>query len=144
MRSRGRGRGVAALAVLALVVLGGRPASAQDVLNCREDFTYQEEAQAVYDADPSDPNGLDGKDRDGVVCEALPHRSVGAASTQGGDGWSSPIVLATLIATPLGAVAAWALARRWRQPEGATTAGAGAAAQATANVTIVVPPQGDG
>lgn len=42
--------------------------------NCG-DFTYQEDAQAVYDADPSDPNGLDGSDDDGRVCESLPHRS---------------------------------------------------------------------
>lgn len=41
-------------------------------LNCR-DFTYQEEAQAVYDADESDPNELDGND-DGIACESLPHR----------------------------------------------------------------------
>jgi micrococcal nuclease len=35
------------------------------------DFATQEEAQAVFDADPSDPNGLD-SDGDGVVCEELP------------------------------------------------------------------------
>jgi micrococcal nuclease len=40
-------------------------------LNC-SDFATQAEAQAVYDADPSDPNGLDGNDGDGVVCESLP------------------------------------------------------------------------
>ena len=34
------------------------------------DFATQEEAQAVYDQDPSDPNELDG-DKDGVACEAL-------------------------------------------------------------------------
>lgn len=39
------------------------------------DISYQEDAQAVYDADPSDPNGLDGNDGDGRVCESLPHRS---------------------------------------------------------------------
>lgn len=38
------------------------------------DFTYQEDAQAVYDADPSDPHGLDGNDNDGLACESLPHR----------------------------------------------------------------------
>jgi hypothetical protein len=40
-------------------------------LNC-DDFATQEEAQAVYDADPSDPNGLDGNDNDGIACESLP------------------------------------------------------------------------
>ena len=42
-------------------------------LNC-SDFKYQEDAQAVYDQDPSDPNGLDGNDNDGKACESLPHR----------------------------------------------------------------------
>jgi hypothetical protein len=45
-------------------------AAAQDVLNC-SDFTYQEEAQAEYDIDPSDPNNLDA-DNDGIACEELP------------------------------------------------------------------------
>lgn len=39
-------------------------------LDCA-DFAAQEEAQAVLDADPSDPNGLDGEG-DGVPCESLP------------------------------------------------------------------------
>jgi hypothetical protein len=48
--------------------------------NC-SDFTYQEEAQAVLDADPSDPNNLDGNDNDGVACESLPHRPAGTSET---------------------------------------------------------------
>ena len=36
------------------------------------DFGFQEEAQAVLEADPSDPNGLDGDDGDGIACENLP------------------------------------------------------------------------
>ncbi len=51
-------------------------ALAQDVLNCKEDFQFQEDAQAVFDQDPSDPNKLD-EDRspdDGIACEALPSR----------------------------------------------------------------------
>ena len=36
-------------------------------LDCA-DFSSQTEAQAVYDTDPSDPNGLDG-DSDGEACE---------------------------------------------------------------------------
>jgi len=39
-------------------------------LDC-SDFQYQEDAQDVLDADPSDPNGLDG-DGDGIACESLP------------------------------------------------------------------------
>jgi hypothetical protein len=43
-----------------------------DLYDCG-DFTYQEDAQRVYDRDPSDPYGLDA-DNDGIACEDLPHR----------------------------------------------------------------------
>ncbi|MFJ4675590.1 MULTISPECIES: excalibur calcium-binding domain-containing protein [unclassified Kitasatospora] len=46
-------------------------------LNC-SDFTTQPQAQAVLDADPSDPNHLD-TDNDGIACEDLP-----AGTTSGG------------------------------------------------------------
>ena len=39
-------------------------------LDC-SDFETQAEAQAVLDADPSDPHGLDGEG-DGIPCESLP------------------------------------------------------------------------
>lgn len=56
------------LAVLGmLTMLAAAPAFAQDDLNC-ENFATQEEAQAEFDADTSDPNGLDG-DNDGLACE---------------------------------------------------------------------------
>lgn len=51
--------------------------AAQDDLNC-DDFATQEDAQAEFDADPSDPNGLDGPPGEGftgiegVACEELP------------------------------------------------------------------------
>jgi hypothetical protein len=41
-----------------------------DDLDC-EDFATQEEAQAVLDADPTDPNNLD-PNRDGIACALLP------------------------------------------------------------------------
>jgi hypothetical protein len=47
-------------------------------LDCK-DFSTQEEAQAVLDADSSDPNGLDA-DNDGVACEALPSGSGSSSS----------------------------------------------------------------
>jgi hypothetical protein len=61
------------------------PALAQSVAegdryDC-EDFTYQEQAQKVYDRDPSDPYGLDGQigesfeGTQGVACEELPSRT---------------------------------------------------------------------
>ncbi|MGY2127460.1 hypothetical protein [Blastococcus sp. SYSU DS0617] len=51
-----------------------------DEHNC-PDYATQEEAQAFFDADPSDPEGLDADD-DGIACEDLPRG--GAAPTQGG------------------------------------------------------------
>jgi hypothetical protein len=44
----------------------------EDIFDC-EDFVFQETAQAIYDADPTDPNRLD-EDGDGIVCESLPSR----------------------------------------------------------------------
>jgi hypothetical protein len=76
------------LAVLSLsgagfVVAPMVPMSGAQTLNC-SDFQFQEDAQAVLDQDPSDPNGLDahpgpadGDDQaggDGIACESLPHR----------------------------------------------------------------------
>jgi len=60
--------------LLSVLVVGSfaSPAFAQADLDCG-DFTYQEEAQAVYKRDPSDPNGLDA-DNDGIACESLPPR----------------------------------------------------------------------
>lgn len=63
----------------------GLAGAGQNNLNCTpENFQYQEDAQAVLDQDPSDPNGLDahpgpadGNDQaggDGTACESLPHR----------------------------------------------------------------------
>lgn len=45
-----------------------------------KDFKYQEEAQAVLDANPADPNNLD-TDHDGIACESLPKRGGQAPST---------------------------------------------------------------
>ena len=56
------------------------PASGQDLYDCG-DFEYQEDAQAVYDQDTSDPYGLDGPQGEastgtpGVACEELPNRT---------------------------------------------------------------------
>ncbi|WP_329053252.1 excalibur calcium-binding domain-containing protein [Amycolatopsis sp. NBC_01488] len=67
----------AAVAGLALVGFVS-PASAQLATplvadkDC-SDFQYQEDAQAVLDQDPADPNRLDA-DHDGIACESLPHR----------------------------------------------------------------------
>ncbi len=55
-------------ATLGLVSRVGTPAAAQD-LDCN-DFPTRADAQAAYDADPSDPYDLDG-DNDGVPCAVI-------------------------------------------------------------------------
>jgi hypothetical protein len=57
--------------ITAGVVLTGaaRSTAAADIYNCA-DFSTQEEAQRVLNADPSDPNRLDA-DKDGWACETL-------------------------------------------------------------------------
>ncbi|HKN56730.1 MAG TPA: excalibur calcium-binding domain-containing protein [Amycolatopsis sp.] len=47
-------------------------------------FKYQEDAQAVLNANPADPNHLDGN-HNGIACESLPHRG-----SQGGTATSTP------------------------------------------------------
>ena len=71
---------LAALAMVAALVFAPM-ALAQD-LNC-SDFATQEEAQAVYEQDTSDPNNLDGfsGEDDGIACESLP---------SGGDSTATP------------------------------------------------------
>jgi hypothetical protein len=67
-------------------------------LNC-SDFATQEEAQAVYNQDPSDPNGLD-RDNDGIACESLASGGTGQAEDGTAFGGSQ------VATTPQGAVAA--------------------------------------
>ncbi len=63
-------------ALSAMTVLMLAPAAfAQDPFDCG-DFQFQEDAQAEFNRDPSDPSGLDedaGPD-DGIACENLPSR----------------------------------------------------------------------
>ena len=81
-------------------------AQAADLYNC-DDFTYQEDAQAEFDKDTSDPNGLDGPVGTGfsgvpnVACEDLP--SSGTSATGGTATTSSADQVST---RPSGAVAA--------------------------------------
>lgn len=73
-----------AAALVALLVMAA-PASATGDLNC-DDFETQEQAQAKYDEDPTDPHGLDGNDQDGLACESLPS---GASAGDGADDTTS-------------------------------------------------------
>jgi hypothetical protein len=80
----------AALAVLATAGPLTGIAHAQGDLDCA-DFAFQEDAQAEFDLDRSDPDRLDedqGPD-DSIACEALPRRGTDAVS------------VATPTATPL-------------------------------------------
>jgi hypothetical protein len=65
-----------AAAALTLLLTAG-PATAvayaQTDLDC-SDFAFQEDAQAEFNRDPSDPFRLDADD-DGIACEVLPHRT---------------------------------------------------------------------
>ncbi|WP_158206456.1 excalibur calcium-binding domain-containing protein [Halomarina oriensis] len=78
---------VGAVSVGTAVTPGATFAQDGDDLNC-EDFETQEEAQAVLEEDPSDPNGLDGDD-DGEACESLPSGDEGSSddgdSSEGDD-----------------------------------------------------------
>ncbi len=76
---------LAVAALLAWAVFGVAPAGAQDDLDC-SDFATQEGAQAAYDRDPSDPNGLDA-DGDGIACESLPRGGTGGGTV--GEGTST-------------------------------------------------------
>ncbi len=72
-----------AVAVIAAIPLAGT-ASGQDTKNC-DDFTYQEDAQAEFEKDRSDPHGLDDYDGkgDGIACESLPRRPVTENNSSG-------------------------------------------------------------
>lgn len=61
-------------------------AQAQNTRNC-PDFQTQEEAQAVLDQDPGDPNRLDD---DGIACESLPSSSGGSTSPDDSSGSPGP------------------------------------------------------
>ncbi|MFH9006323.1 excalibur calcium-binding protein [Streptomyces afghaniensis] len=79
---RRRTGAIGTLFAIAAIVPLADPAHARQDLDCR-DFSFQEDAQAVFDADPSDPNRLDedqGSD-DGIACEALTRRGVISPTT---------------------------------------------------------------
>lgn len=65
-------------------------AMAQEEFDC-SDFDTQEEAQAEFNSDPSDPSGLDEDDGadDGIACETLP--SGGSTATPMAEESASPM-----------------------------------------------------
>jgi hypothetical protein len=88
----------------------------QDSYDC-ESFRTQEEAQAIYDQDPSDPYGLDEADLNpgnGLACETLPHEigatNASASSTATVASTASATATATATATASATSAASAMA----------------------------------
>lgn len=79
---------VSPVLALILVLLLAPAALAQDDQNCA-DFDFQEDAQAHFDQDPSDPDRLD-RDNDGIPCENLPSRDGEAPADEGEDGDQAP------------------------------------------------------
>ena len=61
---------IAGIALCALLTPEPFRAQGQNTYDCK-DFATHAEAQAVLDADPSDPNHLD-LDHDGIACEPPP------------------------------------------------------------------------
>jgi hypothetical protein len=82
------------------------------------DFEFQEEAQEVYDQDPSDPYNLD-PSGDGVACSSLPFSSprvlqVPRTGTgQLSDSNGGLLVTISLLSSLGAAAACWRQARRW-------------------------------
>lgn len=77
-------------------------AFAQNEFNC-SDFATQEQAQAVYNQDPSDPNRLDA-DGDGIACEELPRAGTPTStptSTPMSTTSATPAPVGTATATPV-------------------------------------------
>src|SRR5215213_3242931 len=75
----------------------------QDSYDC-ESFRTQEEAQVIYDQDPSDPYGLDEADLNpgnGLACETLPHEigATNASATSTATAAASAMATATATAT---------------------------------------------
>ena len=62
---------------LTLALVSAAMAQTTDQFDCG-DFEFQEDAQDVFDQDPSDPSGLDEDDGvdDGIACESLPSRGM--------------------------------------------------------------------
>ena len=76
---RSRRSAAAGVVATGLLVLFAGPASAAIDLDCA-DFQTREQAQAVLEANPTDPNGLD-EDDDGQACEDFDYGTSGQVAT---------------------------------------------------------------
>lgn len=121
-------------AVLCLPASASLPAlaAARD-LNC-SDFSTQQEAQAAYDKDKSDPNHLD-RDKDGIACESLPSGSVSPSTTRSPRTSSSPST-PTATSSP-STPAAGESSQVSQVPQGAADTGGGSMAGTSGPLALV-------
>ena len=99
-------------------------ANAADLYNC-DDYTYQEEAQTVFNQDPSDPNQLDDEDDDYLACEALPSNGSGVV----------PVAPTAPVGAPVTAGTTEQVSTR---PQGAVAAGDGSASEQGSSLPYVL------
>jgi hypothetical protein len=95
---------VAAVLFAGLSVSMAGTAMAADVYNCA-DFDWQDEAQAEFDKDMTDPNQLD-DDNDSEACETLPRRAVAAPAAAAAAATSGTTTASQVSTVPSGAIAA--------------------------------------
>lgn len=95
-------KGVLAAAIVATSLTFAGPAAASGH-NC-SDYATQEEAQAAYNANPSDPEGLD-RNNNGIACETRPKAGATPGTTTPGPKTPGTKTPGTK-ATPVGGVEA--------------------------------------
>src|SRR5829696_4136824 len=116
----------------------------QDSYDC-ESFRTQEEAQAIYDQDPSDPYGLDEADPNpgnGLACETLPHEigATNASATSTATAASTASATSTAIATATATATATASATS----SASATSDASAVTETGGPMTDIFPLSSDG
>jgi len=96
-----------------------KPVRIQEDFDC-VDFEFQEEAQEVYDQDPTDPYNLD-PSGDGVACSSLPFSSPRVLQVPrtgtgpAGDSYGGLLITISLLSSMGAAAASWRLASRSRR-----------------------------
>jgi hypothetical protein len=112
----------------------------QDSYDC-ESFRTQEEAQAIYDQDPSDPYGLDEADLNpgnGLACETLPHEIGATNATATSTATAASTASATSIASATSTATATATAAA------SATSSASAVTETGGPMTDIFPLSSDG
>ncbi|KQV17181.1 hypothetical protein [Kitasatospora sp. Root107] len=126
--------GAALLITLAGVPLAGAAQAQTGDLDCPQ-FRTQPEAQAVFDADPSDPNRLDAN-KNRIACENLPASLPGGTTVPAPGAAATPAALVPPAPAPHGAVAAGAGPAEGGSTPVALSLGAGAVLMAGSAVVL--------